>query len=72
MFFGMILITSLELLGGYLLNIKLKLKIWKYDSKIKLFDKIIPLNILGQIDIYHSIAWFFITIPLFLLGSYII
>lgn len=68
MLFGCIIITGLELLGGYLLNIKLKLNIWDYsNSKIKN----IPLNFLGQIDLYHSIGWFFITIPIFLLGIYL-
>lgn len=61
MLFGMIIITTLELGAGYLLNIKLKLNIWHYDTAIKLFGKTIPMNFLGQIDIYHSLGWFFMT-----------
>lgn len=64
MIFGMIVITALEFWGGYLLNIKLKLNIWNYDTKIKLFGKEIPLNYKGQICLYHSIGWFFITYPI--------
>jgi len=57
--FGMIIITGLEFLGGLFLDKCLKIKIWDYsDIKIKNFK----LNVMGYIDIWHSIAWFFITI----------
>jgi len=55
-----VIITGLELLSGLLLNIKMKLNLWNYDTKITLFKKNIPLNYKGQIDIFHSIGWFFI------------
>lgn len=58
---GGAIITSAELASGYLLNIKLKLNLWNYDTKITLFGKVIPLNCLGQIDVIRSIAWVGIT-----------
>jgi hypothetical protein len=58
---GGAIITAFELASGYLLNIKLKLNLWNYDTKITLFGKEIPLNYLGQIDIIRSIAWIGIT-----------
>jgi len=49
---GCVVITGHELGAGILLNIKLKLNLWHYDTK---------LNYKNQIDIFHSIGWFFIT-----------
>jgi len=46
---GGIIITSVELLSGLFLNVKLKLNLWDY-SKSKI-------NYKGQIDLYHSLAW---------------
>jgi hypothetical protein len=76
MLFGCIIITGLELLGGYFLNIKLrkilKKPIWDYSNyKLKLFDKEIPINFLGQINVLHSLGWFGISLPLFLLGDFL-
>ena len=39
---------------GYLLNIKLKLNIWNYQTKF---------NIMGQTDLYHFIGFTLLTIP---------
>ena len=73
MFLGCIVITALELGGGMLLNKKLKLNIWDYSgSKIKLFGKEIPLHYKGQIDVWHSICWFAITLPMCLFSDLII
>lgn len=58
MVIGGLVITLVELGFGLLLNKKLKLNIWDYsNSKIGK----IPVNFLGQIDIYHSIGWIGIT-----------
>lgn len=55
---GGTIITAAELGSGVLLNIKLKLKIWDYsNSKITIMGKTIPLNYLGQIDLWHSLGW---------------
>jgi hypothetical protein len=59
---GGIMITAAELGSGVLLNIKLKLKLWDYSaSKIVIGGKTIPLNYLGQIDIYRSLGWCALT-----------
>ena len=52
--YGAIVITVLELIFGYILNIVLKLGIWDYSS--------IPLNFMGQICLPFSIAWFFLSL----------
>lgn len=54
---GGIVITLVELGSGMLLNVLLKLNLWNYDSKIKLFGKVIPINFKGQIDLWHSLGW---------------
>lgn len=73
MLFGGIIITALEFFGGLLLNKKFKLAIWNYsNSKIKIFGKEIPINLFGQIDVYHSLGWFLLCWPLFLLGEYLL
>jgi uncharacterized membrane protein len=70
---GCIMITGLELLGGYVLNIKLKLGIWNYSNyRVTLFGKEFPIHFLSQINILHSLGWFGISLPLFLLGSYLL
>jgi hypothetical protein len=45
------LITAIEFTSGCVLNLWLKFGIWNYGG----------LNILGQIDLFHSIAWFFLA-----------
>jgi uncharacterized membrane protein len=66
MLIGCIVITVIEYFGGLLLNKKLNLGIWDYsNTKIIIFGKTIPLNLNGQIDIWHSIGWFFITLPIY-------
>lgn len=63
MFCGMIVANLFEFAGGLLLNKVLKLNIWDYsNSKIKIFGKVIPLNLMGQIDLFHSILWMGLTI----------
>ena len=55
------IITGLELASGMLLNEKMNLHLWDYsDSEIEIFGKFMPLNFRGQIDVYHSFAWFMI------------
>ncbi len=51
--FGGMLITSIELGSGILLNRILKLNLWDY-SKSKI-------NYLGQIELFHSLGWIGIT-----------
>jgi uncharacterized membrane protein len=56
-----VIITGLELASGLLLNVKLGLDLWDYDTGINIFGKTILLNFKKQIDVYHSVGWFFIA-----------
>jgi hypothetical protein len=58
-----IIITGLELVSGLLLNVRLKLDLWNYDTKIAIFGKNYKVNFKKQIDIYHSVGWYFIAYP---------
>ena len=55
MFLGAIVITSLEFIFGYIINIKLGLGVWDYSNQ--------PFNILGQVCPQFSILWFFLSYP---------
>lgn len=51
---GVLIITSLEFIFGLVLNLYLNLGIWDYSN--------MPFNILGQICLPFSIAWFFLSL----------
>lgn len=51
---GALIITSLEFIFGLVLNLYLDLGIWDYSN--------MPFNILGQICLPFSIAWFFLSL----------
>ena len=53
MLIGSGIVTVLEFISGYILNIKLGWLIWDYSN--------VPFNIMGQICLPFSIAWFFIS-----------
>lgn len=53
MLLGTFLITGLELLFGYVLNIRLGLNVWDYSD--------MRFNILGQICLRYSVMWFFLS-----------
>ena len=64
--------TAIELVFGCLLNILLKLDIWNYSNcKLRVGSKIILLNFMGQINIFHSFLWCFLTIPVCYFSSII-
>lgn len=50
------IITVLEFLTGYLLNVRLGLGIWDYSR--------LPYQLMGQISLYYSLLW----VPLSLVG----
>lgn len=62
-FIGSILITAVELISGFVLNIMLKLNIWDYSN--------MPLNFLGQICLPFSIGWFFLSAIAIVLDDYL-
>ena len=53
MFFGMCIITALEFITGYIINIRLGMNVWSYAG--------MPHNILGQICLPYMILWFFMA-----------
>lgn len=52
MFIGGMIITILEFITGYIVNIKLGWNVWNYSN---------PFNFMGQISLPSSIAWFFLA-----------
>ncbi|QSX05790.1 hypothetical protein JYG23_14165 [Sedimentibacter sp. zth1] len=54
MILGSVIITVLEFITGYIVNIILKLNVWDYSSRLY--------NLLGQICLRYSIVWFFLSI----------
>ncbi len=54
-FYGMFVITSLELAVGCIVNLMFKWNVWDYSGHM--------LNFMGQICLLFSFLWFLITIP---------
>jgi uncharacterized membrane protein len=72
MLIGMIVANLFELGSGMLLNKVLKLNIWDYsDQHVMLGKKKIPLHILGQIDVAHSVIWLGLTVVIVYLSEII-
>lgn len=53
MLIGAVIITALELLTGYIVNIRLGWHVWDYSR--------VPLNFYGQICLPASMAWYFLA-----------
>lgn len=54
-FIGSVIITSVEFTVGVAVNLIMHWHVWDYSS--------VPLNIMGQICLPFSAAWFFLCIP---------
>lgn len=52
---GCAVITAVEYLAGFIVNIIFKMDVWDYSDR--------PFNLFGQICLLFSIGWFFISIP---------
>ena len=52
---GSLIITTLELAVGFVVNILLKWNVWDYSS--------IPMNFMGQICLPYTVLWYFLCIP---------
>ena len=63
MLYGALLITAVEFVSGFILNLCLHLNVWDYSN--------MPLNILGQICLPFSIAWYFLSIVAIVLDDYL-
>lgn len=57
------IVTILEFNFGLILNIIFKLNIWDYSN--------LPFNILGQVCLQFSIAWFFLSAVAIILDDYL-
>ena len=60
---GMVVITSLELAVGMLVNIRMGWGVWDYSDK--------PFNLLGQICLRFCGCWFLISIPAYRVCGFI-
>ena len=63
MFISSIIITLLELVFGYILNIRLNLQIWTYIDQ--------PYNLYGQICLLYSVIWFYLSLPCILIDDWL-
>ena len=61
--YGGALITTVELLAGLLLNVRLGLNIWDYSS--------IPCNFMGQICLPFSLLWVILAIVAVVFDDYL-
>ena len=53
---GSMVITAIELMAGYLFNIRMKLQVWDYSRQ--------PLNFCGQVCPLYSFFWGILTLPI--------
>lgn len=60
---GMVVITSLELAVGMLVNIRMGWNVWDYSAK--------PFNFLGQICLHFCGCWLLISLPAYKLCNLI-
>lgn len=54
MLIAAVIITSLEFIAGYIVNIKLNLNIWSYSD--------LPYNIMGQVCLPYALLWFSLSL----------
>ncbi len=60
---GSLVITSVELITGIIVNCWLNWQVWDYSNY--------RLNFLGQISLIYSTLWFFLSAPIFWVGSHL-
>lgn len=58
-----LIITSLEYITGVIVNIGLGLNVWDYSN--------LPFNLHGQICLYFSVLWFFVSLFAILLDDWL-
>ena len=58
-----VIITTLEYITGYIVNIKLGWEVWDYSD--------LPLNLNGQICLWFSLLWFFLSLLAILLDDWL-
>ena len=62
-FLNMLIVTFLEFIFGYILNIKMGLNVWDYSD--------LPFDFMGQVSLIFSIFWFFLSIVAIWLDDYL-
>ena len=60
---GSLVITTIEFAVGCVVNIALKWNVWSYES--------MHFNLLGQVCLLYSVLWYFLSIPLVHLSTFI-
>ena len=63
MIIGAVVITTLEFITGYIVNIRLGLNVWDYSNQ--------PFNIMGQICLSFSFLWMLISLIAIVLDDYL-
>ena len=63
MLIGMVIITALELIKGLVVNINLGWNVWDYAKE--------PFNLLGQICLFSSFWWYFLSVVGIVLDDYL-
>lgn len=63
MLIGSAIITTMEFISGYIINIKLGWQVWDYSN--------LPFNIMGQICLPFSVVWFFISLVAIIADDYL-
>lgn len=60
---GMMIVTSIEFITGYILNVRMGLGIWDYSS--------LPFNIMGQVCLLFSCYWFLLSILVVVIDDFL-
>ncbi len=63
MFISALIVTAVEFISGYIVNIILGLNVWDYSD--------LPYNFLGQICLLFSNIWFLLSLPAIILDDYL-
>ena len=63
MLIGAVIITTLEFITGYIVNIKMGLNVWNYSNQ--------PFNIKGQICLSFSFLWMLLSLIAIVLDDYL-
>ncbi len=63
MMIGAVVITALEFVTGYILNIKLHMNVWSYSD--------MPFNIMGQVCLPYMVLWFFMSLACIFMDDFL-
>ena len=61
MFIGAVIVTIIEFVSGYIINIILGLNVWDYSN--------LMFNYKGQISLIFTVIWFFLSAPVIYLDD---